>query len=250
MTLIKCPECGQKISDKAKKCVHCGKVLSGDRPDTKICIDCGKENSIDATECIQCGCPFEHENVSTILQHKEVGKIGKKKGVAVICIIIILVIIFGFVKSMRRSPYYIKLPQNSQFKKEAVALIPEEDGELIKKFIPAVIKWYNSVDITKEQSTDFVPDDIYDMGEELYGNDIYKEYLATFIYESKTDEEKEAFEEINNAGGIFGAIAGVMMNSTMKSSETGSDDVVLIVNEEDWKELQTQIKEAVEYYYR
>ena len=129
-------------------------------------------------------------------------------------------------------------------------MIPEEDGELIKKFIPAVIKWYNSVDITKEQSTDFVPDDIYDMGEELYGNDIYKEYLATFIYESKTDEEKEDFEEINNAGGIFGAIAGVMMNSTMKSSETGSDDVVLIVNEEDWKELQTQIKEAVEYYYR
>lgn len=24
MAMIKCPECGQEISDKAKKCVHCG----------------------------------------------------------------------------------------------------------------------------------------------------------------------------------------------------------------------------------
>ena len=27
MAIIKCPECGQDISDKAKKCIHCGKVF-------------------------------------------------------------------------------------------------------------------------------------------------------------------------------------------------------------------------------
>ena len=27
MAMIQCPECGQEISDKAKKCIHCGKVF-------------------------------------------------------------------------------------------------------------------------------------------------------------------------------------------------------------------------------
>ena len=27
MAMIKCPECGQEISDKAKKCVYCGFVF-------------------------------------------------------------------------------------------------------------------------------------------------------------------------------------------------------------------------------
>ncbi len=27
MAMIHCPECGQEISDKAKKCIHCGKAL-------------------------------------------------------------------------------------------------------------------------------------------------------------------------------------------------------------------------------
>lgn len=59
MSMINCPECGKEISDKAKKCVHCGKVLIEDKPATKVCSDCGKENPIDATECVHCGCPFE-----------------------------------------------------------------------------------------------------------------------------------------------------------------------------------------------
>lgn len=27
MSMIKCPECGGDVSDKAKKCIHCGKIL-------------------------------------------------------------------------------------------------------------------------------------------------------------------------------------------------------------------------------
>lgn len=47
MAMIICPECGQEISDKAKKCVHCGKILIEEKPATKVCSDCGKENPID-----------------------------------------------------------------------------------------------------------------------------------------------------------------------------------------------------------
>lgn len=27
MAMIQCPECGYEISDKAKKCIHCGKIF-------------------------------------------------------------------------------------------------------------------------------------------------------------------------------------------------------------------------------
>lgn len=29
MALIKCPECGREVSDKAKACIHCGFPLDG-----------------------------------------------------------------------------------------------------------------------------------------------------------------------------------------------------------------------------
>lgn len=32
MALIKCPECGKEISDKSKKCVHCGYVIKSRKP--------------------------------------------------------------------------------------------------------------------------------------------------------------------------------------------------------------------------
>lgn len=34
MAMTTCPNCGEQISDKAKKCVHCGTVLD---PEEKKC---------------------------------------------------------------------------------------------------------------------------------------------------------------------------------------------------------------------
>ena len=28
MAILKCPQCGNKVSDKAEKCPHCGKMVS------------------------------------------------------------------------------------------------------------------------------------------------------------------------------------------------------------------------------
>ena len=52
MALIECPECGQKISDKTKLCVHCGVSV-------KICGECGKMVIADAMLCPSCGMEFE-----------------------------------------------------------------------------------------------------------------------------------------------------------------------------------------------
>ena len=36
MALIKCPECGKEVSDKAKICVHCGYPLKDKTKDDKL----------------------------------------------------------------------------------------------------------------------------------------------------------------------------------------------------------------------
>ena len=41
MAMTTCPNCGEQISDKAKKCVHCGAVLIPE--EKKYCPDCGAE---------------------------------------------------------------------------------------------------------------------------------------------------------------------------------------------------------------
>lgn len=57
--MITCPECGKEISDKAKKCVHCGKILKEDEVPQRFCSECGKAVSLEAQECPSCGCPIE-----------------------------------------------------------------------------------------------------------------------------------------------------------------------------------------------
>ena len=53
MALIKCPECSNKISDKAKKCPHCGYIM-----ERKYCPKCGEALAIDARACSKCAYNF------------------------------------------------------------------------------------------------------------------------------------------------------------------------------------------------
>ena len=64
MALIKCPECGQEVSDKAKKCIHCGAVLTKDAMITEKfkCSNCGKLISDDehlVWKCTSCNKAFK-----------------------------------------------------------------------------------------------------------------------------------------------------------------------------------------------
>ena len=38
MAMIKCPECGQNVSDKAATCPHCGYAVADSRPDGMVRI--------------------------------------------------------------------------------------------------------------------------------------------------------------------------------------------------------------------
>lgn len=61
MAMIQCPECGQEISDKAKKCIHCGKVFVEEKPINEEirCSECGAVLAKTEEICPNCGCPVE-----------------------------------------------------------------------------------------------------------------------------------------------------------------------------------------------
>ena len=92
MAMTTCPNCGEQISDKAKKCVHCGTVLVPE--EKKYCSDCGAELEEGMDICPKCGCPIENiiETEKTPQQVDVTGvKITKKsKKIIVIATIAVL----------------------------------------------------------------------------------------------------------------------------------------------------------------
>lgn len=58
MSLMKCPECGQEMSDQAESCPHCGYKIE----QTKFCKYCGEKVPIDSVICTKCGRQIEDTN--------------------------------------------------------------------------------------------------------------------------------------------------------------------------------------------
>ena len=61
MAIIKCPQCEKEISDKAPKCIYCGKVLKEEEEKENKCIECGTILTKTDKVCPNCGCPSKYE---------------------------------------------------------------------------------------------------------------------------------------------------------------------------------------------
>lgn len=64
MALIKCPECGRDVSDKASSCPGCGYPLIDQVKEKAICPFCETENESDEDYCESCGMrltPYKNE---------------------------------------------------------------------------------------------------------------------------------------------------------------------------------------------
>ena len=57
-----CPDCGGKVSESRRDCIHCGYVF----PVTKQCPDCGESVEEHAKVCPECGYPFEVEQTTGV----------------------------------------------------------------------------------------------------------------------------------------------------------------------------------------
>ena len=72
MALIKCPECGKDVSDKAPICPHCG---YNPNVQTIVCPECGNQYSSELANCPQCG--FITHCTTKIVIHGYNEKVGK-----------------------------------------------------------------------------------------------------------------------------------------------------------------------------
>lgn len=129
MALIKCPECGKEISDKAKKCVHCGMSFENGIPQKKRCDECGKENDIEATECVFCGCPFEDEIAGQVIPVNGIKEEQKKKNKKIAIGAFVAVAIITIVGTEIKSSNQNVADGDAKNTREAVNLIESGTGE-------------------------------------------------------------------------------------------------------------------------
>jgi predicted nucleic acid-binding Zn ribbon protein len=67
MALIRCPKCGNEVSERASSCPHCGLSLSENLQKEKLkCPECSSELPDNATFCPNCGYPIRKENKKPI----------------------------------------------------------------------------------------------------------------------------------------------------------------------------------------
>lgn len=81
MALIKCPECGRKISEKAERCPNCGCPVEREQVQKQnqsviVCPECGQQISESVGHCPNCGFPIQDDVIkpSEFVQTSDVGK--------------------------------------------------------------------------------------------------------------------------------------------------------------------------------
>lgn len=116
MSIIKCPECGKEISDKATACPNCGcpkseffsqdieekPSFSGfvrelppeERPEMMECYGCGKKIPVDITKCPFCEYDYKSRNESEVLFAGKREFAGLRLALAIIMIVISVFIAF------------------------------------------------------------------------------------------------------------------------------------------------------------
>lgn len=166
MAMTTCPNCGEQISDKAKKCVHCGAVLIPE--EKKYCPDCGAELENGMDICPKCGCPIEKVvETETAPQQVEVTgvKITKKskKIIAIATIAVIAVAMITAIgvqthkknvaekaaaEAQKQSEEYGTNLNMAAYSMLSGASDAETCGNLIKKV------WYNAIYKESDSKTD------------------------------------------------------------------------------------------------
>lgn len=166
MAMTTCPNCGEQISDKAKKCVHCGTVLIPE--EKKYCSDCGVELEEGMKVCPKCGCPIENavEMEAAPQQVEVTGVKITKKSKKMIVIAVITVIAAATITTigvqMYKKNVAAKVAAEAQKQSEEYGtnlnmaaysiLSGASDAETCGNLIKQV--WYNSIYEQSDSKTD------------------------------------------------------------------------------------------------
>ena len=203
MALIKCPNCGKEVSDKANRCVQCGYEFV--HQEMRFCQECGTEIPIGETECPNCGFPVENTHNQNGISVTNNQTVTKKKNIAVIIIPIVVVVLIAVIGVVFYNINVVKPKkieaQNKATYDEAVELLEKgkyDEANEIFNTIPD----YEDVDILQEQL--FYESRVFQcvnsLKERLKNPDSLQIYEVVFldnkIKDSSPDYIKEAFKDL------------------------------------------------------
>lgn len=163
MALIKCPECGKEISDKATSCVFCGrelKKLDESGTSLKICAECGAELSEIDKVCPKCGYPIS-QNDDT--QKVEITSVKIKKSTKrTICgviglILFCIICVFGYktYTEQEKNKQYIESYNEYIGNVEMIRILMLAGGSDAESLCNLTLKvWGNSIYKEKDDETD------------------------------------------------------------------------------------------------
>lgn len=197
MAMTTCPNCGEQISDKAKKCVHCGAVLI--QEEKKYCPDCGAELEEGMESCLKCGCPIENDATSEVIpQQVEVTgvKVSKKsKKLIVIGIIAVIAVAISAAVGVQvhKKNMAAKAAEEAQKQSEEYGsnlslaaysmLSGASDAETCGNLIKQV--WYNAIYKESDSKTDkytkpdgYYVSDFNDALQNLFSDSSFSSQLA------------------------------------------------------------------------
>lgn len=157
MALISCPECGKEISDKAKKCIHCGRNFekTTGEPEKIICSECGAELEAGAEACTSCGCPVCDEKwKETKTKDGNKARYNKKMivaGLIAVCVVLLIIVGISINRSYQAKKAYNEYVDTLQLA-ETTMLAGASEAEDLTNLTARV--WRNAIYEEKDSATD------------------------------------------------------------------------------------------------
>ena len=227
MAMIVCPQCGEQVSEKAKKCVHCGAILIPE--EKKHCTECGAELEEGMKECPNCGCPVDDtlwQKEDEKPQKVEVTGVKVTKKIKVIIGVVVALLALGvstvcgvtqYQKKKAAEEYAQRVEEYSDnLKLAAVTMLTgASDAESSANLIKQV--WYNAIYEKRDDKTDkytrpkgYFVSDFNDALGNLYADSTFSSKISSIEDNQDTvnalmkklknppDEYKDAYDAISD----------------------------------------------------
>ena len=226
MALIKCPECGKEISDKAIVCPQCGKTVACVDPAPEeakpvICEECGAEIPEGAAACPNCGNPVlsDAETTEETPQKVEVTAVNlpkikkdtKKRIIITVAVIVLAIAALFAGKSIKdkqtadrlaaeaaqRSQEYASTLETASYTMLLGAGSAERACNLIKSV------WYNAIFEERDSETDpytrpygYFVSDFNDALSNLFSDSSFSSLISTI--ETNQESTASLMKELRN----------------------------------------------------
>lgn len=211
MAMIQCPNCGENISDKAEKCIHCGYELK--QKTLVICPECGTEVEEGTNICPNCGYPIgtAEKPKEDEPQKVEVTSVKIKPSISKKSIIIALILVVAIV--MAAVGLNQQKKQNEIRKAEELSKQYKDNFELVT---------YSILSGAADAET------CGNLIRKVWSNSIYEERdSSTDKYTRKDKGYGEFYDDFNIALGLL--FADTEFNAKINGIETNQEEVATLM---------------------